>query len=75
MSDLKVTVDAETCSGCGVCEGTAPEVFAINDDGVAQVQPEGLANAADEEVVEAAEGCPCEAILVVNPAGEQVVPA
>ncbi|MCG3181804.1 MAG: hypothetical protein BIFFINMI_04227 [Phycisphaerae bacterium] len=75
MSELKVTVDGDTCSGCGVCEGTAPEVYAINDDGVAEVKPDGLAAAADAEVVEAAEGCPCEAITVVNAAGEQVVPA
>ena len=30
---MKVTVNEE-CIGCGLCESTAADVFAINDDGV-----------------------------------------
>jgi ferredoxin len=73
MSDLKVSIN-DACSGCGVCEGTAPEVFQMNDSGVAEVQAEGLAAADDDIVIEAAEGCPCEAIIVERD-GEQIVPA
>ena len=43
---MKATVN-EDCIGCGLCESTAPEVFAIGDD--------GLAHAIEEEVPEAAE--------------------
>jgi ferredoxin len=74
MADLNVSVDMDTCSGCGVCEGTAGEVFQINGDGCAEVNAEGLAAADRDVVVEAAEGCPCEAIIVVEN-GEKVVPA
>ena len=31
---MKATVN-EDCIGCGLCEGTCPDVFSIGDDGVA----------------------------------------
>ena len=31
---MKATVNEE-CIGCGMCEGTCPDVFSISDDGVA----------------------------------------
>ena len=31
---MKATVN-EDCIGCGLCEGTCPDVFSISDDGVA----------------------------------------
>ena len=74
MADLVVNVDMETCSGCGVCEGAAGEVFQMNGDGCAEVNAEGLAAADREVVVEAAQGCPCEAITVIEN-GEKIVPA
>ena len=49
---MKASVN-EDCIGCGLCESTAPEVFAIGDD--------GLAHAIEEEVPEAAEDAAQEA--------------
>ena len=46
---MKATVNEE-CIGCGLCEGTCPDVFSISDDGVA--------------VAEAADNCPVSAIVV-----------
>ena len=44
---MKVTVDETLCSGCGVCEEMAPDVFEMNDAGVVAVKvnpiPGGLA--------------------------------
>jgi ferredoxin len=44
---IRVTVDAARCEGHGLCESTAPEVFALDDDGTARVLvdpiPESLA--------------------------------
>ena len=50
------------CIGCGLCEGTCPEVFHMTDEGIAaaietEVPEEALASAA-----EAKDGCPVGAI-------------
>jgi ferredoxin len=74
MSDLKVKVDADLCAGCAVCESAAPDVFKMNDDNIAEVQPAGLAAAENDLVIEAAQGCPSEAIIVTDASGKQVVP-
>ena len=29
---MKAVVDKETCTGCGLCEQTCPEVFKMEDD-------------------------------------------
>jgi len=34
----KVTVDASTCVGCGLCEQACPEVFKVESDGLAHVK-------------------------------------
>lgn len=54
----KITVN-ESCIGCGACTGIAPEVFEMNDEGLASVIGEDEATAK-----EAAEACPVEAIEV-----------
>ena len=60
---MKVTVDEETCIGCGLCSETCPEVFELKDDkAVAKMEevPENLVDSCKE----AAEECPVEAIQV-----------
>ena len=34
----KVTVDESTCVGCGLCEQNCPNVFEIQNDGLAHVK-------------------------------------
>jgi len=54
----------ENCIGCGACTGIAPDVFELNDDGVAEnILGEDTADFEDE-IKEAAESCPVEAIEV-----------
>jgi len=60
---MRVTVDEETCIGCGLCTETCPEVFELKDDkAIAKMEevPEDLV----ESCREAAEECPVEAIQV-----------
>ncbi|MEW5758755.1 MAG: ferredoxin [Candidatus Omnitrophota bacterium] len=57
----KVTVDASTCVGCGLCENSCPEVFKVEGDGIAHV----LANACPtHNLKEVADSCPVNAIKV-----------
>lgn len=58
---MKYTVN-DGCIGCGLCEGTCPKVFSLNDEGKAQaiegeVPAEALVSAA-----EAKDSCPVGAI-------------
>ncbi|WP_294581329.1 ferredoxin [uncultured Thomasclavelia sp.] len=55
----KITVN-DSCIGCGACTGIAPDVFEINDEGLASVINDSDVDAAKE----AAESCPVEAISV-----------
>lgn len=32
---MKASVDKDTCIGCGLCPATCPEVFSLEDDGLA----------------------------------------
>lgn len=54
----------EDCIGCGACISECPEVFEMDDDGlaiaVAEEVPEGLEDSARE----AADSCPTEAIKI-----------
>ena len=51
---MKATVN-EDCIGCGMCEGTCPDVFAINDDGVAEATVEEVPADAEDAAQEAAD--------------------
>lgn len=55
-----VSVNQETCIGCGSCEAICPNVFEIKD-GKAHVKA-GKASSKESCVQEAIGGCPVEAI-------------
>lgn len=56
-----VRVDTGLCMGSGICAGTAPEVFALEDE---RARPRTERVAAHERVLEAADMCPAQAITV-----------
>jgi ferredoxin len=71
---LRVEVDEKVCVGSRLCQMAAPEVFVVRDgDGYATVlQPEAEGV---EEVWDAIEGCPREAIRAHDAqTGEQLFP-
>ncbi len=60
---MKVTVDQDTCTGCGICVDTCPEVFEM-DDAVAKVKLAEVPSELKESCQEAANNCPVEAIKI-----------
>src|SRR2546421_8854438 len=77
-SVMKVWIDQDLCTGDGLCEEIAPDVFTLLDDGLAYVKEgskvfnapggaDGLANIPDgqlDAVIESAEECPGECIFI-----------
>jgi ferredoxin len=64
MSDLKIIIDRTKCTGEAICVGIAPEVFELDEDGIAVVM--GAEGADREAILEAAESCPADAIIVID---------
>ena len=58
---MRATVNEE-CIGCGLCEGTAGDVFEIGDEGVAEVVVDEVPEELEDDVQDAADNCPVGAI-------------
>lgn len=56
---MKITIDKETCIGCGSCAALCPDFFELDDDNKAFFK-EGGEN--DQCVKEAVDVCPVQAI-------------
>ena len=60
---MKVIIDAESCTGCGLCVDSCPEVYELVDD-VAKVKMDPVPDEHADAAKNAAEDCPVEAIAV-----------
>jgi ferredoxin len=60
---MKVRIDADLCTACGLCTDDAPEVFTMGDD-VAEVVLADVPAGQEDAVKDAADSCPSEAIIV-----------
>ena len=60
---MKAIVDKETCTGCGLCVDTCPNVFEMKGD-VAEVKVNPIPADTESLAKEAAENCPVEAIKI-----------
>ena len=69
---MKVRVDRELCTGVSNCVAIAPTVFKLDDENKAVVlDPSSV----DEQVIlEAAESCPENAIIIEDDEGNQLYP-
>ena len=57
-------VDHDLCIGCGLCEEICPEVFRLEDDGLAHVIDEEPDEGFAEQIHDAADSCPVDAIAI-----------
>lgn len=61
---MKVIVDFVKCTGLGICESMAPEIFEVNDDGELVLLKEDITDDELRSVEEAVAGCPTEALRI-----------
>lgn len=57
-------VDKDTCIGCGACPDICPEVFKMEDDGLAIAYKNPVPSELENSAKEAADGCPVDAIHI-----------
>jgi len=60
---VKVSIDKELCTGCGLCVDSCPDIFELDGD-IAKPKVEIVPEAAEECIQQAAEDCPASAIKV-----------
>ncbi len=70
--DVKVRVDRDLCIGVSNCVVVAPTVFALDEENKAVVLDPSSVD--DDALIEAAESCPENAIIVEDDEGNQVYP-
>ena len=59
---MKLNVDKDICIGCGACAAICPDVFEIDDDGLARAIVSEVQEDLNEDAIDAKEGCPVDAI-------------
>lgn len=57
-------VEKDTCIGCGACPEFCPEVFKMEDDGLAVAYTNPVPSELETSAKDAAEGCPTDAIHI-----------
>ena len=62
---MKVKVDPEVCTGCGLCADSCPEVFELSDD-VAEVIVDAISPDIEDSARDAVDECPVDAISIIE---------
>lgn len=61
---MNANVDKNTCIGCGTCPAICPEVFKMDDDGLASAYVDPVPKDNEGSAQEAADACPTSAIHI-----------
>ncbi len=63
---MRVKVDADLCTACGICEALAPDVFSLASEPTAEVLVDPVPEEYEDDARQAVEECPEEAIIIVE---------
>lgn len=66
IPNLKVRVDRASCCGYGICAVVCPEIYKLDEAGMAYVESEDVPTGLEEKAREGAESCPQLAIHVTE---------
>jgi ferredoxin len=69
---MKARIDHDRCVGAGWCLIAAPQVFSVGDDGLTYAA--GADGHSERLLRRAAEGCPQQAVILEDEAGNQIYP-
>ena len=69
---VAIEVDRALCYGFGDCVDTGPAVFALDEEDTAIVLDPDAAPL--DDIVEAAQNCPVDAIIILDEDGQQIYP-
>ncbi|NNE42989.1 MAG: ferredoxin [Gemmatimonadetes bacterium] len=73
IGELTVQIDRDSCISSGNCIKVTPELFEFDDESIA-VFAKTAADCTREQVIEACEVCPVDALIVKDSSGKQIVP-
>ena len=63
---MKIVVDRVKCTGLGLCEAAAPDIFEIDEDGDLILHSEDVTADQVEAVKAAVRGCPTDALKLIE---------
>ena len=61
---MRIVVDRTKCSSIGLCEAAVPDIFEIGPDGVLQILQDEIPADRREELEQACENCPTQALSI-----------
>ena len=61
---MKIVVDRAKCTGLGICESLAPEVFEVDDSGDLVLLTDAVPAGGLDDVESAVASCPTEALRI-----------
>ncbi|WP_116200523.1 ferredoxin [Amycolatopsis circi] len=63
---MRVIVDHAKCTGLGLCESVAEDVFEVQEDGSLRLLVQEICPSRRAEIQEAVDSCPTEALRLVD---------
>ena len=75
IAGLTVVIDRESCIGSGACLKVAPQMLELDDEEIVSFTDDAEDLGIDrDQVLEACQVCPVDALTVLDEDGEQLVP-